>query len=314
MLIYAFRRLGLAMLILVTSIALLFGALKLIPGDPATIMLGARATPELKAAISEDLGLDDPVPVQIVHFFGGLLQGDLGTDLWTKRPVADLVMEGLPHTLALIGAALVWAALVGIPLGCYAAVHKGTLIDAITGLVSVGTIAIPPFVVALYLILVFSVTLGWLPFIGAGASGDLADQALHLILPALALGLGWVGYLARIVRASMLEVMAAPHIRTARAYGLPERRIIGHYALRIAILPVVTLLAMAVGGLLSGAVLIEAIFARPGIGKLIVDAAEIRNFPVVRGGVFATVALFAVAMPVADLVVAWLDPRVRNTL
>lgn len=137
---------------------------------------------------------------------------------------------------------------------------------------------------------------------------------MHLILPALALGLGWVGYLARIVRASMLEVMAAPHIRTARAYGLPERRIIGKYALRIAILPVVTLLAMAVGGLLSGAVLIEAIFARPGIGKLIVDAAEIRNFPVVRGGVLATVALFVVAMPVADLIVAWLDPRVRKTL
>lgn len=314
MLIYAIRRIGLAMLILVTSITLLFGALKLIPGDPATIMLGARATPELKAAIREDLGLDDPVPVQIVTFFGRLLQGDLGTDLWTKRPVSDLVMEGLPHTLALIGTALIWAALIGIPLGCYAAVHRGTLIDTMTGIVSVGTIAIPPFVVALYLILLFSVTLGWLPFIGAGEAGDRVDQALHLILPALALGLGWVGYLARIVRASMLEVMGAAHIRTARAFGLPERRIIGVYALRIAILPVVTLLAMAVGGLLSGAVLIEAIFARPGIGRMIVDAAEIRNFPVLRGGVLVTVALFAIAMPVADLLVAWIDPRVRKTL
>lgn len=314
MLIYAIRRVGLAMLILVTSITLLFGALKLIPGDPATIMLGARATPELKAAIRADLGLDDPVPVQIVTFFGRLLQGDLGTDLWTKRPVSDLVMEGLPHTLALIGSALLWAAMIGIPLGCYAAVRRGTLIDTITGIVSVGTIAIPPFVVALYLILLFSVTLGWLPFIGAGESGDILDQALHLILPALALGLGWVGYLARIVRASMLEVMGAAHIRTARAFGLPEGRIIGVYALRIAILPVVTLLAMAVGGLLSGAVLIEAIFARPGIGKLIVDAAEIRNFPVLRGGVLVTVALFAIAMPVADLLVAWIDPRVRKSL
>lgn len=314
MLIYAIRRVGLAMLILVTSITLLFGALKLIPGDPATIMLGARATPELKAAIRADLGLDDPVPFQIVTFFGRLLQGDLGTDLWTKRPVSDLVMEGLPHTLALIGSALLWAAMIGIPLGCYAAVRRGTLIDTITGIVSVGTIAIPPFVVALYLILLFSVTLGWLPFIGAGESGDILDQALHLILPALALGLGWVGYLARIVRASMLEVMGAAHIRTARAFGLPEGRIIGVYALRIAILPVVTLLAMAVGGLLSSAVLIEAIFARPGIGKLIVDAAEIRNFPVLRGGVLVTVALFAIAMPVADLLVAWIDPRVRKTL
>ena len=314
MLIYAIRRIGLAMLILVTSITLLFGALKLIPGDPATIMLGARATPELKAEIRAELGLDDPVPVQIVTFFGRLLQGDLGTDLWTKRPVSDLVWEGLPHTLALIGTSLIWAALIGIPLGCYAAVHRGTLIDTMTGVLSVGTIAIPPFVVALYLILLFSVTLGWLPFIGAGELGDTKDQALHLILPAFALGLGWVGYLARIVRASMLEVMGAAHIRTARAFGLPERRIIGVYALRIAILPVVTLLAMAVGGLLSSAVLIEAIFARPGIGKMIVDAAEIRNFPVLRGGVLVTVALFAIAMPVADLLVAWIDPRVRKTL
>ena len=148
---------------------------------------------------------------------------------------------------------------------------------------------------AIYLILVFAIALGWLPVIGAGEKGDWQDQAMHLIMPSFALGLGWVGYLARIVRASMLEVMGENHIRTARAFGLPELRIIKDYALRIAILPTITLLAVAIGGLLSSAVFVEAIFARPGIGKLIFDAASMRNFPVVQGGVLTTVALFALS-------------------
>jgi peptide/nickel transport system permease protein len=169
-------------------------------------------------------------------------------------------------------------------------------------------------VVAIYLILIFAIALGWLPVIGAGEPGNLQDQIMHLILPAFALGLGWVGYLARIVRASMLEVMGENHIRTARAFGLPEFKIVSSYALRIAILPTITLLAIAVGGLLSSAVFVEAIFARPGIGKLIVDAANMRNFPVVQGSVLTTVALFALVMPIADLLIAWLDPRVRATL
>ena len=150
--------------------------------------------------------------------------------------------------------------------------------------------------------------------IGAGERGDYLDQALHLIMPAFALGLGWVGYLSRIVRASMLEVMGEHHIRTARAFGLSEYRIVKSYALRIAILPTITLLAVAIGGLLSSAVFVESIFARPGIGKLIVDAANMRNFPVVQGGVLTTVALFALAMPISDILIAWLDPRVRATL
>ena len=178
----------------------------------------------------------------------------------------------------------------------------------------VGSVVYLDVVVALYVILLFSVKLSWLPYIGAGERGDTWDQFLHLIMPGFAMGLGWVGYLARIVRASMLEVMGENHIRTARAFGLPEFQIVTAYALRIAILPTITLLAIAVGGLLSNAVFIETIFARPGIGKLIVDAAAMRNFPVVQGGVLTTVALFALTMPVADLLVAWLDPRVRASL
>ncbi len=314
MLFYAVQRIGLAVLILITSMVMLFTALKLIPGDPATIMLGSRASAEMRARITEQLGLNDPIIVQLGTFFGRLLHGNLGTDMWSQRPVSLIVTENLPYTLVLIAAGLGWAASVGIPLGCYSAIRRNSFVDKLTGVISVGTISIPSFVVAIYLILLFGVALGWLPVIGAGESGDLRDQFLHIIMPGFALGLGWVGYLSRIVRASMLEVMGENHIRTARAFGLPEFRIIKSYALRIAILPTITLLAVAIGGLLSGAVFIEAIFARPGIGKLIVDAANMRNFPVVQGGVLTTVALFALMMPIADLLVAWLDPRVRATL
>ena len=314
MLFYAIQRICLSILILITSMVMLFSALKFIPGDPATIMLGSRANPEMRARITEELGLNDPIIVQLGTFFGRLLQGNLGTDLWSKRPVAMMVMENLPYTMLLIGIGLGWAALLGIPLGCMSAVKRNSFIDKFTGVISVGTISMPSFVVAIYLILIFAIALGWLPVIGAGERGDWHDQAMHLIMPSFALGLGWVGYLARIVRASMLEVMGENHIRTARAFGLPELRIIKDYALRIAILPTITLLAVAIGGLLSSAVFVEAIFARPGIGKLIFDAASMRNFPVVQGGVLTTVALFAFVMPIADLLVAWLDPRVRANL
>jgi peptide/nickel transport system permease protein len=213
----------------------------------------------------------------------------------------------------LIGAGLGWSALVGIPLGCYSAIRRNTWADRVTGILSVGTISIPSFVVAIYALLLFAIELDWFPVIGAGEQGNLADQLWHLVLPSFAVGLGWVGYLARLVRASMLEVMGENHVRTARAFGLPEAKIILHYALRIAILPTITLLALAIGGLLSSAVFAENIFARPGIGKLIVDAANLRDYPLVQGAALTTVALFAFAMPIADLLIAWLDPRVRAT-
>ncbi|HVY99108.1 MAG TPA: ABC transporter permease [Dongiaceae bacterium] len=314
MLIYTLQRVGLSILICITSICLLFSAIHLIPGDPASIMLGSRATPELRQRLNHELGLDQPLPVQLVSFLGRVARGDLGTDLWSQRPVGTMVAENLPYTLALIAAGLGWSALVGIPLGCYSAIRRNTWADRLTGILSVGTISIPSFVVAIYALLLFAIELDWFPVIGAGEDGNLGDQLWHLVLPSLAVGLGWVGYLARLVRASMLEVMGENHVRTARAFGLPEAKIILHYALRIAILPTITLLALAIGGLLSSAVFAENIFARPGIGKLIVDAANLRDYPLVQGAALTTVALFAFAMPIADLIIAWLDPRVRATL
>ncbi len=311
MLSYTLQRIALSILICLTSMGLLFTALHAIPGDPASIMLGSRATPEMRQRLNHELGMDKPILIQFVTQVGNIAQGDFGTDIFSKRSVATEIMESLPKTLILIGTGLGWAVLIAIPLGCYSALKRGTWIDRLTGILSVGTISIPSFVVAIYALLLFSVQLGLFPVIGAGDDGDIRDQLWHLVLPSFAVGLGWVGYLARIVRASMLEVMNEHHIRTARAFGLPEGKIVLHYALRIAILPTVTLLGLAIGGLLSSAVFAENIFARPGIGKLIVDAADVRNYPVVQGAVLSTVALFAFAMPISDLIVAWLDPRVR---
>lgn len=314
MLIYMLKRIALSLTICVVAMFLLFAAIRAIPGDPALIMLGSRATPETIARLHAELGLDQPLLLQVVGFFGRLLRGDLGMDLWSHRPVADIVLEAMPSTLALTFSAIAWAALIGIPLGCYSAIRRGTFLDKLTSIVSVGTISIPPLVLAIYLMLLFAIKLDWFPVIGAGEPGVIGDQLRHLVLPAFAIGLGWVGYLSRLVRASMIEVMSDNHVRTARTFGLAPSTIILHYALRLAIIPTVTVLAISIGSLLSTAVLIENIFSRPGLGTLITDAAKMRDYPLVQGSVFASVLLFALAMPVADLVNAWLDPRVRAAL
>jgi len=194
------------------------------------------------------------------------------------------------------------------------AIRRNTLIDKLTGVFSVGTIAIPSFVVALYSLLIFAVWLKWLPAIGAGREGDLMGQLSRLLLPSFAVGLGWVGYLARLVRASMLEVLGENHIRTARAFGLKERTIVFSYALRLAVLPAVALLGVGIGNMLSGAVFAEIVFARPGVGKLIFDSVVTRNYPVVMGTVIMTTIIFVLFTTAADLISAFLDPRIRENL
>lgn len=314
MLGYVLQRILLSLLITAVAMVALFAMVRMIPGDPVTLMLGARATPEAIARLNAQMGLDQPVLAQIGLWFGRIFTGDLGTDIWSQRPVVDVVLEALPPTLALTLAGIGWAAALGIPLGCYSALRPGTWIDQTLSIASVGAISVPPFVLAIYCLLFFSVQLGWFPVLGAGEKGDLGDQLWHLVLPAFAVGLGWVGYLARLVRGSMIEALGENHVRTARAMGLPPHRVVMTYALRLAIVPTVTMLGISIGGLLSSAVLVENVFSRPGLGTLIADAAQGRNYPVVQGGVLAAVLLFAIAMPISDLVIAWLDPRVRKSL
>ena len=311
MLIYTTKRIGLALLIVLVAMTMLFSMIYVVPGDPASIALGPRATPEMKSQLIARMGLDQPLPMQLVNFIGGVFGGDLGVDVWSNRSVAAIILEALPHTLALTALGLGWSVALGIVLGCFSATHRGSWLDRAIGVLSVSAIAVPSFVVALYSLLVFAVALRWLPAIGAGEAGDLGDQLRHLVLPAFAIGLGWVGYIARLVRASMLEVMGENYIRTARAFGLPERRIVYRYALTVAILPTVALLGVGIGNLLSGAVFAEIVFARPGIGKLIYDSVLNRNYPVVMGAVLVTTMLYVLATLIADLLAALLDPRVR---
>ena len=214
MLAYAIKRIGLAVLILGLVMLAMYAMVFLVPGDPAGVALGPRATPALRAELITRMGLDQPLYVQVWSFFRNAATGNLGFDVWSKRPVLDMILEVFPNTLILGAVAMGWALVCGIGLGCLAVVWRDTVADRILGILSVSMISVPSFVVAIYSLLIFSVWLGWLPAIGAGDRGDLSSQVRAVILPAFAVGISWVGYLARMVRASMLEVMEAGHIRT----------------------------------------------------------------------------------------------------
>ncbi len=312
MVLYTIRRFALAVLIMLVAITVMFLMIRAVPGDPVSIMLGPRATPELKASLIAQMALDQPMWKQLLIYYGGLLRGDLGVDVFSGRAVTDIVFQQLPFTLELIFGAIVWSATLGIAIGAYAAAHPNTLIDRIAAAISVSFVAAPAFVVALLTLLIFAVELQWFPAIGVGEG--FFGRLNHLVLPCFAIGLSWVGYIARLVRASMLEVMGESHIRTARAFGLSERRIVMVYALRIAILPVVTVIGVGMGFLLSSAVFTEIVFARPGLGKLVIDSITTRNYPIVMGAVLVSTGLFVISTALADLINAILDPRARADL
>ncbi|MCA0431791.1 MAG: ABC transporter permease [Proteobacteria bacterium] len=312
MLNYAIKRIALALLIIIVVMLAMYAMVFLLPGDPATLALGPRATPALKQELQIRMGLDQPVYVQIWNFFRNAVTGDLGYDVWSKRPVAEMILEVFPKTLFLGVVAIGGALVFGVALGCLAVVWRNTWIDRLLAILSVSMISIPSFVIAIYLLLIFAVWLGWLPAIGAGEAGDPWSQLRAVILPAFAIGITWVGYIARLVRAAMLEVMSANHIRTARAFGLPEHKVITRYALRLAIIPTISILAVGFGSILSSAVFVETVFSRPGIGTLITAAVQKRNFPVVMGTVLFMTAFYLLVVTSADLLMARLDPRVRD--
>jgi peptide/nickel transport system permease protein len=307
-----FRQLLSSCVILLLAMAGLVIMIHLVPGDPAATLLGPRATEAAKAALRSQMGLDDSIVVQVFNFILKVSQGDLGIDVLSRRPISTIVLGQLPYTLTLVGASILFAALIGIPLGCYSALHRNTAVDNIIGVFSIGAIAIPSFVIAIYCVLFFSITLKMLPAIGAGEPGNVRDQITHLILPVIAIGLNWIGYLARFVRSSMLEVLGERHIRAARAQGLRESRIIFSYALPLAVLPTVTIIGVSIGPLISAAVLAEIVFARPGIGKLMFDSIAQRNYPMVMAVVLVTTILFVICTTITDIVTGFIDPRIRH--
>ncbi|HLZ66103.1 MAG TPA: ABC transporter permease [Aliidongia sp.] len=311
---YVASRVVTTILVLLCATILLFSLTLLIPGNPADVLLGPRATPEAVQAYSHAMGLDRPLLERLAIFLGNVLKGDLGQDVISGRPVLDLVLEVFPYTLTLTFAAIGIAVVLGVPLGCYAATHPGSALDQLGAVASVAFIAMPNFVVAVFLVLIFSVWLHWLPVLGVGRDGGWGDAALRLVLPALSLALSWIGYIARLLRASLLEVLGEAHIRTARAYGVPERRIIYRNALKLAAIPTVAILGLGVGRLLGGAIFAEIVFARPGLGTLVYDAIAVRNYPVVQAAVLVVVGVFTLTNLLTDLSYLWLDPRLGRRL
>jgi peptide/nickel transport system permease protein len=311
MIAYVAKRLGMAAVVVLFLMVFLSVIVHLIPGDPVKAIEGPRASEEMSQTVREEMGLDDPVPVQVYDFIKNALQGDLGEDFVSHVPVTTLIGNVLPHTLILAAAGLGLAALIGIPLGVFASTRPNSVGDRLAGIVSISLITVPAYVAGLFLLLVFSVELHWLPAIGTGDLSDPIDYSKHLALPAIALALTWVGYLARLTRSSMFEVLNQDHIRTARAFGLPDRQVYYKYALKNALIPVVAVLGVGLGTLMGGAVFVEIIFARAGLGTLILSSIENRNFPIVRGSVLVIAVLFVVANLLADLTYRLLDPRVR---
>jgi peptide/nickel transport system permease protein len=308
---YVLKRLGMTVIVVLLLMVFLAVIVHLIPGDPVRTILGPRASEELSQTVRTEMDLDSSVPAQVYHFAADALQGDLGTDFISGVPVSQLIGSALPHTLILAGAALLLAALIGIPLGVFASTRPNSIGDRMSGIVSISLITVPAYVGGLLLLLVFSVELDWFPAIGVGEFSDPIDYLKHLALPAIALALTWVGYLARLVRTSMFEVLNQNYIRTAHAFGLRERRVYYKYALRNAIIPTVAVLGVALGTLIGSAVFVEIVFTRPGLGTLILDSIESRNFPIVRGAVLVIAVFFVLANLIADLSYYLLDPRIR---
>lgn len=309
---YLASRLVTSVLIVFGAMLLLFALTALVPGDPAVTLLGPQATPEFARRFVAEMGLDRPLHERLWLFFANMARGNLGVDVLSGRPVAGMVLSVIPYTFILTFAAIGLAVLLGVPLGVFAATHRGSVADNVLAFISVAFIALPSFVVAILLLIVFSIWLNWLPVLGAGDAGDPWDQAQRLILPTVALALGWIGFIARLVRSSMLEVMGEAHIRTMRAYGIPERLVTYKYALKNACIPTIAILGLGIGRLLGGAVLVEIVFGRPGLGRLVYDAISVRNFPVVQGAVLVVVVLFVAVNLVVDFSYSAIDPRIRQ--
>ncbi len=302
---YAARRLLITIPTILAITVLVFSMLQLVPGDPAEIFLGERqSSPELLEQVRHDMGLDRPLHEQYLSYLWGVLHGDLGVSLYNNQPVVQLILDALPHTLELSLTAMLVSTILGTALGVLAALKHNTWVDSLAMVFALLGVSTPVFWLGLMLIFFFSVRLQWFPPMG---QGDLN----RLVLPALALSLLSSATLARLVRSSMLEVMNEDYIRTARAKGLRERSLIIRHALRNALIPAITVLGLQFGGLLSGAVLTETIFARAGLGRMYVESILNLDITLVQGLTLILAVCIILTNILVDLSYSFLDPRIR---
>jgi peptide/nickel transport system permease protein len=328
---YILRRLAL-LIPVVIGVTFLAHSMLLLTGDPASALAGEHATPEMREALRERLGLNDPLPIQYGRFLLRIARGDLGRSIMTRSPVVAELRLFFPATIELALAAVTMAVLIGVPLGALAGYKHNTFIDLGTMFSSLVGVSMPIFWLALMLLWVFGLKLDWFPTTGrldpqvelqtitnlyvvdsalTGNARALTDSLRHLALPAVALSTIPTAFIARITRSAMLDILGQDYVRTARAKGLGETVVVARHALKNAMLPVVTVIGLQTGFLLAGAILTETVFAWPGMGRWIVNAIVARNFPVVQAGVLVFALIFVFINLVVDISYAWLDPRIH---
>lgn len=307
------RRLAMLTIVSFGASIVVFASMRILPGDPARAMLGMTATPEALAALRRDLGLDQPLLDQYLSWLGSALQGDLGTSIRLGQSVTSRILQSLPVTFLLGVYALAFALLLSIPASIVSATRKNSAADYGSRLVALLGLSMPSFWIGLMLILLFAVSLNVLPAFGyVPPWEDPWDHVRHMILPTIALGAGYAALVYEQNRNSLIDVLAQDHIRTARASGLPERLVLLKYAMRNASIVTITVIGVQVGFLMSGAVVVESVFAIPGLGRLLVDAVTNRDYPLVQGAMIVTVGIFVVVNLAVDVIYSVIDPRIGH--
>ena len=310
---YILRRLIHSVFIIWGCATLVFILIRLIPGDPVIQMLGSEYSPEAAAALNRKLGLDQPMYIQYLKWFGSVLRGDLGGSISSGESVVGAIKSGLPKTLSLTLMSFLIATVIAVPAGILAALKRNTPVDYAVSVIAFIGVSMPSFWFGIILILLFAVQLGWFPAIGYAS---LTEEGLwawfsHLLLPSLAIGAGYAAILMRFIRAGLLEVLGSDYIRTARAKGLAEQRVLIRHALRNSLIPVVTIAGIQLALLLSGAVVIEIVFSIRGLGRILVGAIFDKDYPIVQGAILLVAVIFVLANLVVDIIYTFLDPRIH---
>ena len=312
MLVFIVKRLLMAVPTLLAVLTLVFVLVRIVPGDPALVVLGDQATPDALQAMREKLGLDQPVLTQYITYLGGVMRGDLGRSLTTNRPVLADVLAVLPYTIELTLASLVIGVVVGVPLGVLAAVKRNGIADWVARIVSLIGLSFPAFVSGVLLLVFFAIQFRWFPVISAPKSGDIGDRLRALALPAINLGVIMVAYVTRVTRSGMLTALGEDYVRTARAKGVPARIVVWRHALRNVLIPIVTIIGLNLGVLIGNSVLTEIVFSRPGLGKIIVNALNTRDYSTLQGMMVVFAFAIVLANVLTDLVYGLVDPRVKT--
>ncbi len=305
-------RLALTLPVVWLVVSLVFLLIHLVPGDPVQMMLGEGASPADTKALRHDIGLDLPLPQQYMHYWAGVVHGDLGSSIRLHDTVAHLIAARYPYTLALTLTALGFGLSLALPAGILAAVRRGRWVDQLLSVVSLFGLSVPGLALGPVLILVFSIDFGWLPVSGANAGGGGGIDWRYLVLPSIAMGASLAAILTRMVRTAMLEELGQDYIRTARAKGLSERAVVCRHALPNALVPIVTVVGLQFGALLAGAIVTETIFSWPGLGRLTVSAISNRDYALVQGCLLSIGLTYVLVNLLTDVIYRWINPRMRD--